>query len=285
MSGNVTLVSTDPREEIERVLQVPEKEEETFGGAAEESAETVSESQTEQAESTEEAQRPSKRSQKVKRLAEKLTDSERRVAELEAKLASQSGRVEQPAKTEPEEEFNYPVPKPKLEDFQQPGDFVEALSDWKADAREYKKARQAEADQVQSIMTEHYERVDDARDRYKDFDEVVEGGEVPYRDEAARNAFKAAIFENEDGPDVLYYLGQHPEVAQEFAELRPVQVAAKVGRIAASLGQKSSPEPVKAAPRLINPVGSGSKRPDVANDRSNMSHAEWKRLRKAGQIR
>ena len=281
--SNVTLVSTDPQETVERVLQVEKPEEPTLGEVAEESAETSAESQT-APESTE--HKPSKRSQKVKRLAEKLTEAERERDELRAKLQA-SGRVEQPAPKDQKEQFAYPVPKPKYEDFQKPEDFVEALTEWKADAREYERGRAAEAEAQQAVVQDHFNRVDEARERYSDFDEVVEaGGEVRFRDEASRNAFYAAVFEDESGPDVLYYLGKHPEAIDEFAEMSPGQVAAKVGRIAASIGQASSPPPKKAAPvRRITPVGGGSKQADVPDDRSKMPFREWQRLRRAGQIR
>ena len=267
-------------------MHVKEPEEPTFGEVAPTSDETVADSPAAPTENKEE-DKPSKRSQKIKRLAEKLTEAERERDEWRKKA---EGRVEQPKVTEPskgDEQYAYPVAKPKLEDFAKPDDFVEAMADWKADAREYKKARQEEAQAQQSAVESHFERVEDARERHDDFDEVVENGEVTFKDDAARNAFRAAIVESDDGPEVLYYLGKHPELVEEFHGMTPVQVAAKVGRIAATMGKSepSSPEPQRKPSRLITPVGGGSKQPDNPPDRSNLPFREWKRLRKAGQIR
>ena len=281
--GNVTLVSTDPQEVVDRILKKSVDEEATLGEVAEESAETAAESQTAQPESKEEEQPRSKRSQKIKRLAEKLTEAEQKIAEYERRLESR--REEAPKETQKADPLAYPVPKPKAEDFKEPQEFVEALADWKADEREYKNAVREEQEANQAAIDAHFERVDEAREKYEDFDETVEAADqVRFRNDSARNAFYVAIYENEDGPDVLYYLAKNPEAAESFAEMTPGQVAAKIGRIAASL-PNGSPKPQAAPPpRLIKPVGAGAKRPEVPTNRDNLSHREWKQLRKAGKI-
>lgn len=301
--GNVTLTSTDPQEVVARVLQVPEPKEETFGEvASDDSAETAAESQT-AVESTEEEHgeesehKPSKRSQKVKRLAEKLTAAESRAAAAERERDElrqkyETRREEQPKASESPKFPPYPVPKPKADDFRDPMDHVEAVAQWASDKRDYERSQQAEATKTQTAQQEameaHYERVEEAREKYDDWDEVIDSAPpVAFKHgDIAKGAFYAAISESEDGADVMYYLGKHPEVAEEFFELTPAQVAAKVGRIAAKLPSQDSPKrEERTALRRINPVGGGSKRPDVPNDRSNMPHSEWKKLRKQGLIR
>lgn len=284
MSGNVTLVSTDPQDVVDKVLQSSvANEEATFGEVAENSDETAAESQTAEVEKQEE-QRPSKRKHKQKRLAEKLTEAEKKIAEYERRLESRGSEQQAPEKTQQADPFAYPVPKPKAQDFADPQEAIEAIANWTADAREYKKAREAEVEARQEVVQSHFDRVDEAREKHEDFDEVMEQAETQrFLNDAAKEAFFATIYENEDGPEVLYYLAKHPEVQDSLAQMKPWELAAKIGRIASSL---TSPEPQKKpAPRLINPVGGGSKRADAPADRSNLSHAEWKRLRQAGEIR
>lgn len=283
MSGNVTLVSTDPQEVVDRVLQVKEAEEPTFGEVAPESDETSADSP---AALSEIEPKPSKRSQKVKRLAEKLTEAERDRDEWRRKAES-GGREERPKpQVKQADPSAYPVPEPNYEDFPDPKDFVKATVKHDADRREWEKEQAKQAESFREIQHAHKERVEDARDKYEDFDEVMENQNVNFRDKQSQSAFDTAIREDEDGPEILYYLAKHPDIAENaFAELSPAQVIAKVGRIAASLEKVNSPEPQKAAPRLINPVGGGSKQPDVADKREDMPHSEWKKLRKAGKIR
>ncbi len=244
------------------------------------------------AEEHEEQGKPSKRSQKVKRLSEKLTAAERERDELRTQVQRlQGGRAEQPAGEADKSNFTYPVAKPKADDFQDPAKFVEALTDWKADARDYENARKAEAEEQRIANREREDsyqlRLHDARERYDDFDDAVDNGPtiVFSRGAASLQAWELAIKENEDGPDVLYYIATHPEEVKKFLDLTPAQVATQVGRIAAKLPAQSeteAPPDEKPKPAIIKPVG-GSARP-AALDRSKLSFQDFKKARKAGKI-
>ena len=215
---------------IESLHLAPVKDEEpTFGEVAEDSAETAAESQTAPVESTEEKQ-PSKRSQKVKRLAGKLTQAEQENQELRQRIErlEQAGRVVQPEKaTQSAPDPNaYPVPRPKGEDFPDPQDAIEAISDWKADEREWKAEQKAKIEAQREVITAHFERVEEIRDKHEDFDDAIgEAKDVRFRDDDSRDAFYAAIYENEDGPEILYYIAKHPDIAESFVDLKPLQVA------------------------------------------------------------
>jgi hypothetical protein len=282
--ANVTLVSTDPQEVVERVLRESVGEESAEVVAqesevSEEGAETEAESQT-APESTEE--KPSKRSQKIKRLAEKLTTAERERDEWREKFeSSQRGRTEQPEKKESADPYAYPVPKPKASDFPNPQDFVEALTDWKSDEREYRNALKAQAEEAQAtqreVFQEYNHRVAEARGEYEDFEKVVGQSDLKIWPEVQQ-----ALLVHENGPDIVYYLAKNPEIAEKLGEMPPARAVAEIGKIAVEMQTPSAPK-AKPKPPVIHPVG-GTTKVEIA-DRTNMSHAEWKRQRRSGQIR
>jgi hypothetical protein len=73
------------------------------------------------------------------------------------------------------------------------------------------------------------------------------------------------------GPDVMVYLVQHPEIAQRLTTLNPTDQVGQIGEIigtlkssaAASSGPASKPVPMSRAKPVIKPVTSS---PDVGND-------------------
>lgn len=308
MSGNVTLVSTDPQEVVERVLhesvhgKTPAEEAPSGAEtAAEEATAPESSEEVEQEESSEatepaEAGKPSKRSQKIKRLASKLTEAERERDEWREKYEkSQSVRGDQPAPEAAPDAFAYPVAKPKAADFQNPQDFVEALTDWKSEEREYRKTRMAEVQQAQdfrrAMVDDHNTRMTEFRAEHEDFDEVIKDVEMPIRNIpetlALRQALAAAIQENEDGPEVLYYFAKNPQAMDPLADMSPAQAITYIGRIAAKLEKtNSAPQPnalpEKPRPTLIKPVGGTTK---VEADRGSMSFRDYRKARYAEKFR
>ena len=300
--GNVTMVSSDPQEVVERVLSGRTAEEEpTPGEEAPAGDETVPEAppENEEQEEPEEPKepleaKPSKRSQKIKRLADKLTQTERERDELREQLAqARAGRTEQPKESTTDDGIApYPVPKPKASDYpNDPQSFVEALTDWKSDERDYRKnalAHQyAAKEQHRAIADDHNSNVTQFRVEHPDFDKVIEGVRMPIPDipetKELQNALREAIQENEDGPAIMYYFAKHPEAMDPLTNMTPTQAKVYIGRVAARLESPVASAPIqKPKPRLITPVG-GSTRAEI--DRSEMSYRDWKQARKAGTIR
>lgn len=276
--------TTQTAEQLQETLERAEQRRNpSFGEAAEPvkevSGETVTESPAVEGETEE--HKPSRRSQKVKRLAEKLAQAERERDELREKYETptQQRRAEVATATEPEDEFAYPVPKPKAADYpNDPQAFVEALTDWKADEREYRNGAKAAADAAQEA---HRETADAYNARVaetgiEDFFAVVS----KRTDIKLWPQVEEALLEHESGPRVVYYLAKHPEIAQKLAEMRPARAAAEVGVIAASLNASKSPEP-KPRPKLITPVG-GTVVTEASREK--MSFRDYRRGRRNGTI-
>lgn len=85
-----------------------------------------------------------------------------------------------------------------------------------------------------------------------------------------------ALLDCEDPAGVFDYLGKHPEIAAELAELRPAQIGLRLGRIERKL---SAPAEVKetAAPKplpALKGVATGTKDPSQMSDRE---FAEWRK--------
>jgi ElaB/YqjD/DUF883 family membrane-anchored ribosome-binding protein len=147
--------------------------------------------------------------------------------------------------------------KPKPEQFTTTEEYVEALTAYKADEifrtrTQESESQRREAEQRQrhqSVVSSYQERVEQAMDKYPDFEDVAYSPDVPIT-----NAMAATIQESEKGPDIAYFLGKNPAEAQRIAKLSPFLQAKELGKLEAKL--ESAPAPVKTsnAPPPINPI-------------------------------
>lgn len=147
--------------------------------------------------------------------------------------------------------------KPKPDQFTTTEEYVEALTAYKADEifrtrTQESESQRREAEQRQrhqSVVTSYQERVEQAMDKYPDFEDVAYSPDVPIT-----NAMAATIQESEKGPDIAYFLGKNPAEAQRIAKLSPFLQAKELGKLEAKL--ESAPAPVKTsnAPPPINPI-------------------------------
>jgi hypothetical protein len=137
-----------------------------------------------------------------------------------------------------EEKPNSAPQKPTPDQFKTYEEYVEALADFKADQRIEQKLRsqqesqekQSENDRLKETFAAYNQRVQEAQGRYDDFDEVVGRSDIQIP-----QAVQMAVIELENGPDVAYYLGSHPEVCRELCKKSPMAAVAHLGRIAATL--------------------------------------------------
>lgn len=147
--------------------------------------------------------------------------------------------------------------KPAPESFQTTQDYLEALTDWKAeqkvteklDERE-RKQRATTAQGAEQRAIEAYEkRQDIARAKYDDFDEVATNPNLPITD-----AMAFEIRGSDIGEEIHYYLGTHLDEAKRIAKLHPLTQAKELGKLEAKLAA-AQPEPVKLsnAPDPITP--------------------------------
>ena len=130
--------------------------------------------------------------------------------------------------------------KPTIDKFNDYGEFVEALTDWKADQAVTSRLQErAQAQQQEARTTSWNERQDIARTTMPDYDEVVGGSNTPVAPHVAE-----VITGSDNGPALAYHFARNPEVLTRLNGMPALQAAREVGRIEASLAQ------TKAEPSL-----------------------------------
>lgn len=168
--------------------------------------------------------------------------------------------------------------RPRRDDYQ--GDderFIEDLTAWKADKvlkeslsqRDAETKQERQAQEMSSLASEFSKRAEALADKYPDFDEVVGDDDLPITAGMAR-----AIARTENGPEVAYYLGKNPTVAEKLSRMHPIDAASELGRISAGLGKTA--KQVSNAPAPVKPSnGRGT-----LNDLANVGQAEYEAARR-----
>lgn len=212
---------------------------------------------------------------------DKLTARNYQLSETNAQLQQRLEAIERRLAGEPARkptESTKPVP----DNFKTYEEYVEALADWKSeqrvakafDEKEQTTQKQAEDARVKEVFDSYNKRVEEARGRFEDFDEVVGRDDI-----SIPQSVQLAIVEMDNGPEVAYYLGQHPEEAKKLLAMTPMQSVIAVGKMSATLGTTNSPEkrPVTGAPPPIKPVGAASTK--SARSLEDMPQREYNRIR------
>lgn len=186
---------------------------------------------------------------------------------------------EQAMKGQPKSEPTKTEEKPKVDQFQSYEDYLEALADYKAEQKftEREKKREQESQQERAkrefdeVRSTFAERVEQAAEKYEDFEEVAFSENVPISE-----AMSMAIMSSELGPDLLYHLGQNPKESARIARLPPIAAVRELGKLEAKLSETPTKRASKA-PEPIKPVGN---RAEVEKDPSDMSPKEFAAWRK-----
>ncbi len=164
------------------------------------------------------------------------------------------------------------TPRPQRQSFDSPDAYEEALIAWtrateaakyrqaeagrQAKQAEEEKARTAKAQQdaQQKAQQERIEGWQGKRkafiEKHPDFVEVAESDDVKIS-----NAMTSFIIEADNGPEIAYYLGQHPEDSARIASLSPAKAGIELGKLVVSIEAAKAPK-VSKAPRPATPVQS-----------------------------
>lgn len=233
-----------------------------------------------EAEAKEKAERDEKgRFKGVQPRIDELTRA-RREAEREAAYWRQMAQAQATPEKAPE--------KPTPDKFSDYGEYVEALTDWKAaQAAEKVTAKmlseRAQAQQAATAQETWQSRAAEARKQLTDFDEVMSSADVPMRGTVIE-----ALKESDRGPELAYHLAKNPDVAQRLNTMSERQALIELGRLEASLAapQGKSPPPVKLtqAPKPASvgaPLGSSA----TTKSPEKMSMDEWIAFRKSSGAR
>jgi hypothetical protein len=163
--------------------------------------------------------------------------------------------------------------EPKLADYQ--GDvekYVAARDAWKQAETD----RQGEAERQRETFEGYNKKVSEARGTYDDWDEVVSAADAIKIPQSAY----LAVVESENGPDVAYYLAQHPEEAQTLVEMSPIGAVRAISKISDKLLASKATPKVKDKPKPPEPlatVGSSATRSSIPLDQ--LSPREYIKVR------
>lgn len=166
-----------------------------------------------------------------------------------------------------------PTPKPTPDQFQDYGEYIEALTDWKTDqklAAAEQKRQQAEQQRAaeaefQRLHTSWEQRKQAARTKYPDFDAVALEASTAIPPGSLVDGW---ILEHKAGADVLYHFQKHPDELSDLLALPLFDQADALALLSQRLtGQASRSQaaptgsaaaPVSPpAPRPPNPVRTG----------------------------
>lgn len=138
--------------------------------------------------------------------------------------------------------------KPTSDQFDDYGEFVEALTDWKASDVLRKAAEKTHG----SIREDDWSsKVEAAKSTLTDFDSVVGSSEIPIADHV-----RDALLEADRGPELAYHMATHPDYAERLNGMSASRAAIELGRLESTL---DAPVIKRAsnAPAPITPIRGG----------------------------
>ena len=165
--------------------------------------------------------------------------------------------------------------KPTPGQFEDYGEYIEALTDWTTNqALSAREAEREAAQKQQAAVQTWAERQTAARAALPDYDQVVGGADIP----VARHVAEV-LLDSDQGPALAYHLAKNPDVAARLNGLSPVASAREIGRIEAGLSAQASPAPAKLS-NAPPPAGHlKTVAPATQRDPSKMSMDEYKSFR------
>jgi len=175
--------------------------------------------------------------------------------------------------------------KPKIDDFQEYGDYVEALADWKiAEARRQDREVAQKDAETARISASWRERTEAAKAKYADFEQVALLAPTTIPQGSLIDAW---ILEDTSGADVLYTLQKDPGELSRILALPIFEQVKALSLLAQRLSPTREPAvrtgaaatpPVKVAPRPPTPVRTSAvPAPDEPPDPEHASLAEFER--------
>jgi len=201
-------------------------------------------------------------------LTRKRHEAEREAAYWKGKA---EGRTPEPAAAP------QPEARPHQDQYQSYEEYIEALTDWKLSERlTAERARLHQEREAQTVVQGFEAEMKSAREKHADFDAVVFNPDL-----RVSETMRDAIVHSEDGANLAYYLGQHPEEAARIAALAPMAQVLAMGRLQASLDARATTRvaPTSNAPAPISPVKASA--PSPTGLREDLPIGDWMRRRNA----
>lgn len=194
---------------------------------------------------------------------------------LRKRMADDDGESKKPAAetdTEPK--------KPIQDDYDTYDDYIDALTDYKADKREAKlrtefDAKFAEKESETASKSFVADKVNAGVKAHADFKEVALDESLPYTE-----VMQAAVFDSEQFTEVAYYLGKHPDEVSRIADLSPLAQVKAIGAIEVTVSsEKPKPKPKKETIPLSEPIVPIGGNDIIETDLTNASFDDYCRAR------
>lgn len=257
----------------EEVAQVPAKDAPASAPEVEEKDETAAETETAE---NNESQGPTGRRGRYQRKIDRLVSSN---TELESQLTEARRKIEElSAGRETRKPEPQAAGEPKQEQFSSVDEFIKARVQWEL-KQEQIREQQAEAEERQKELTNSFKRREvELKAEHDDYEQYA------YANLTIPTAVLNAIIDmGEEGPDVAYYLGKHPEVAEELCNLSQFSAVRRLGVIATQISKESEKDSHDEKPRIkppapVRPVD-GSSQPSISLDSDQISPGEYVRIR------
>jgi hypothetical protein len=178
------------------------------------------------------AKRPSRVQRKIERATRELKQQNE---DLQKRLEALEKGEKAPAKKEETKNS-----RPERSKFKDDQEYEDALLAWGVDkALADKAAKDAEKTRRQTLennLSNYRTQVEEFSETHDDWDEVVD------QDLPMHTGVQLAIMEQDNGAEVVYYLGKHPEYAKKLAEKSELSAIMEVGRLSERLKTGASRE-------------------------------------------
>ena len=242
--------------EVEETLSEGESESDL---SAEDTVEPDSEEEVVEPDADEEAEAKPYTQEEIDAIVEKRLARERRKQAREAAEAAQNAPP-----LEIESQIN-------PDDYDTTEAYIEALVEERTEAvikhREQSKS-------VNAVEKRYQEQVDEALDKYPDYEQVA------HTHQFMTNEMAAAIKASDISTEIAYYLGSNLDEAEKIFNLQPIQQVKELGKLEARLESNPPVKKTTKAPAPIKPVGKAKVTVpsyDTTDPRSvkKMSPSEW----------
>lgn len=201
------------------------------------------------------ARKPSRKQKAIDKATRELKEENRQLAE---RLSALEGK--RPNAVEPKIEV------PQRDKFKSDAEFEEAMFDYRYQVRRAKEAASQAQERTHAQLKQNLENYQSAvaefKDDHDDWDEVT-SQPIPIHE-----SVYLSVMELENGPQVTYYLGKHPDYARRLAEMSPLSAAMEVGRLSTRLktgapepsaaGNGARPKPKTRLPEPVTPVSTAA---------------------------
>lgn len=210
---------------------------------------------------------------RIDRLTKRAAEAERRAQEAERKLKEAAkGESKSDAADDGE---------PDPSDFDDYDEYLDALTDWKAEAKQKGSKQEQKADDKQEgapdqeftdALEDVNEGFDESRKTYSDFDDVIGQEDLQITREMV-----IAMADAEKPGEIAYHLGKNKQEAERISKLSPIAQAREIGKLEVKLASKPKPgKKTTSAPDPIEPLkGSDGKVKTPAE----MDFAEFEKTR------